>query len=80
MCNQAGAYLSALIESTDEFIWAVDLDYRLTTSNSALRNYVEITLASTLGWECASTTRSASSSVDTSRDGVLQQVSESPFS
>jgi len=31
------ANLSALIESTDDLIWSVDLDYRLLTFNNALR-------------------------------------------
>jgi diguanylate cyclase (GGDEF)-like protein/PAS domain S-box-containing protein len=37
MPNQAKANLSALIESTEDLIWSVDLDYRLITFNRALR-------------------------------------------
>ena len=37
---QAEANLSALIESTEDFIWSVDLDYRLLTFNTALRDDV----------------------------------------
>jgi len=33
MPNQAEANLSALIESTEDLIWSVDLDYRLITFN-----------------------------------------------
>ena len=38
MRNQAEANLSALIESTEDFIWSVDLDHRLIAFNSAFRN------------------------------------------
>jgi hypothetical protein len=34
--HRAEANLSALIESTEDIIWSVDLDYRLVTFNSAL--------------------------------------------
>ena len=37
MLNQAEANFEALIESTDDLIWVVDLDYRLTLLNSSLR-------------------------------------------
>ncbi|MFY9855287.1 MAG: PAS domain-containing protein, partial [Terracidiphilus sp.] len=35
---QAQANLSALIESTQDFIWSVDLEYRLITFNKALEH------------------------------------------
>src|ERR1022692_849076 len=38
--HQAEANLSALIESTNDLIWSVDLDYRLLTFNNALRDDV----------------------------------------
>jgi diguanylate cyclase (GGDEF)-like protein/PAS domain S-box-containing protein len=39
MCNQAEARLSALLESTDDPIWSVDLNFALTSINrAALRN------------------------------------------
>src|ERR1035437_252732 len=41
MPNQAEANLSALIESTEDLIWSVDLDYRLITFNRALRQHIE---------------------------------------
>src|ERR1035438_10014611 len=41
MLNQAEAHLSALIESSEDLVWAVDLDYRLTAFNSALRKHIE---------------------------------------
>jgi diguanylate cyclase (GGDEF)-like protein/PAS domain S-box-containing protein len=37
MPSQAEANLSALIESTEDLVWSVGLDYCLTTINSALR-------------------------------------------
>jgi PAS domain S-box-containing protein len=40
MRNQAEANLSALIESTDDLIWLVDLDSRLITFNSALQKHI----------------------------------------
>jgi diguanylate cyclase (GGDEF)-like protein/PAS domain S-box-containing protein len=40
MRNQAEANLSALIESTEDLIWSVDLDYRLILFNSALRRNI----------------------------------------
>ena len=41
MSNRAEANLSALIESTTSLIWSVDLEYRLTVFNSALRQHFE---------------------------------------
>jgi PAS domain S-box-containing protein len=41
MLNQAETHLAALIESSEDLIWAVDLNYRLTTFNSALSKHVE---------------------------------------
>ena len=43
MSNHAEANLSALIESTDDLIWSVDLDYRLIAFNSALVQHIEAT-------------------------------------
>src|ERR1017187_10381640 len=40
MRKQAEANLSALIESTDDLIWSVDLDFRLLTFNSALEKHM----------------------------------------
>ena len=42
MLNQTGENLSALIDSTEDFIWSVDTDYRLLTFNSALRRYYQV--------------------------------------
>jgi two-component system, cell cycle sensor histidine kinase and response regulator CckA len=39
--GRAEANLSALIESTDDLIWSVDLEYRLLTFNRALRDNFE---------------------------------------
>ena len=39
--QQAAANLSALIESTEDFIWSIDLDFGLLTFNSALRRHIE---------------------------------------
>jgi diguanylate cyclase (GGDEF)-like protein/PAS domain S-box-containing protein len=44
MSNQAEANLAALIESTEDLIWSVDLDYRLITFNRALRENIKETL------------------------------------
>jgi len=41
MRNQAEANLLALIESTEDLIWSVDLDYRKIVFNRALRENVE---------------------------------------
>jgi len=41
MGNQSEAKLSALIESTNDLIWSVDLDFRLTAFNRALRENIE---------------------------------------
>src|SRR5271157_3343292 len=43
MSNQAEANLAALIESTEDLIWSVDLDYRLITFNRALRENIKET-------------------------------------
>ncbi len=40
MRNQAEANLKALIESTEDLIWSVGLDYRLITFNSALQRHI----------------------------------------
>ncbi len=40
MPHSAKANLSALIESTEDLIWSVDLDYRLITFNQALRQNI----------------------------------------
>jgi diguanylate cyclase (GGDEF)-like protein/PAS domain S-box-containing protein len=39
--DQAEANLSALIESTEDLIWSVDLDYGLLTYNKAFRRHAE---------------------------------------
>jgi diguanylate cyclase (GGDEF)-like protein/PAS domain S-box-containing protein len=39
--SQAEANLAALIESTDDLIWSVDLDYRKVVFNNALRENLE---------------------------------------
>ncbi|MFZ0745197.1 MAG: PAS domain S-box protein [Terracidiphilus sp.] len=41
MASQSSAGLSALIDSTEDFIWSVDLNYRLLAFNAALRKYYE---------------------------------------
>jgi PAS domain S-box-containing protein len=41
MRNQAKANLSALIESTEDLIWSVDLDYRKVVFNRALKENIE---------------------------------------
>jgi diguanylate cyclase (GGDEF)-like protein/PAS domain S-box-containing protein len=38
--QQAAANLYALIESTEDLIWSIDLDYRIVTFNSAMQSYV----------------------------------------
>ena len=43
MPHQAQANLSALIESTHDLIWSVDLEYRLITFNKALQNDLQNT-------------------------------------
>jgi PAS domain S-box-containing protein len=43
--GQADANLTALIESTDDPIWSVDLDYRLLTFNTAFRKDLQSTFA-----------------------------------
>jgi diguanylate cyclase (GGDEF)-like protein/PAS domain S-box-containing protein len=43
MPYQANANLSALIESTEDLIWSVDLDYRLIAFNSAFQKHFEDT-------------------------------------
>jgi diguanylate cyclase (GGDEF)-like protein/PAS domain S-box-containing protein len=42
MPNQMHADLSALIDSTDDFIWSVDDEYRLLAFNAALQSYYEV--------------------------------------
>jgi diguanylate cyclase (GGDEF)-like protein/PAS domain S-box-containing protein len=42
MPYQAEAILSALIESTDDFVWSVDLNFGLLTFNRAMRQNFEI--------------------------------------
>ena len=42
MPNQAEANLSALIESTEDLIWSVDLDDRLMTCNRAMQRAIEV--------------------------------------
>ena len=44
MPHQAKANLSALIESTEDLIWSVDLDYRLIAFNQAVRQNIWDTL------------------------------------
>src|SRR5271170_2268283 len=39
--QQAAANLSALIESTEDLIWSIDLNFGLLTFNSALRRHLE---------------------------------------
>jgi PAS domain S-box-containing protein len=39
--EQAVAHLAALIDSTEDFVWSVDLDFRLVTFNRALQRYCE---------------------------------------
>ena len=41
MPHQAEANLSALIESTEDLIWSVDLEYRLITFNRALQRHIQ---------------------------------------
>ena len=41
MPHQAEANLSALIESTHDLIWSVDLEYRLITFNKALQQHTQ---------------------------------------
>ena len=41
--SQADANLSALIESTEDLIWSIDLNYGLLTFNHALQRHVETT-------------------------------------
>jgi diguanylate cyclase (GGDEF)-like protein/PAS domain S-box-containing protein len=41
MLDQTHENLSTLIDSTKDFIWSVDTEYRLLTFNSALRRYYE---------------------------------------
>lgn len=41
--SQAEANLSALIESTEDLIWSIDLNYGLLTFNSALKRHVKST-------------------------------------
>jgi diguanylate cyclase (GGDEF)-like protein/PAS domain S-box-containing protein len=43
MPYQAKANLAALIESTEDLIWSVDLDYRLIAFNSAFQKHIEVT-------------------------------------
>ena len=47
--NQPHNYLSALIDSTDDFIWSVDLDYRLVAFNTALSNYYAVNFGTQAG-------------------------------
>ena len=42
MPHKAKANLSALIESTEDLIWSVDLDYQLITFNQALHRDIEL--------------------------------------
>ena len=39
--SAAEAHLSALIESTEDHVWSVDLDYRLVTFNRAFQESIE---------------------------------------
>ena len=40
--HQAAANLTALIESTEDLIWSIDLDFGLLTFNQALRRHIEV--------------------------------------
>ncbi len=42
MSTQTDFDLSALIDSTEDMIWSVDLDFRLVTLNAAMRTYCEV--------------------------------------
>jgi diguanylate cyclase (GGDEF)-like protein/PAS domain S-box-containing protein len=42
MCNQADLYLSALIDRSQDLLWAVDLDCHLTAFNDAFRKNMEL--------------------------------------
>ena len=48
MPHQAKANFAALIESTDDYIWSVDLDYRLITFNLAAQRGLEADLGTHL--------------------------------
>jgi diguanylate cyclase (GGDEF)-like protein/PAS domain S-box-containing protein len=39
--HQAAANLSALIESTEDLVWSIDLNFALLTFNSALKRHIE---------------------------------------
>jgi len=43
MCAQVEAHFTALIESTEDLIWSVDLDHRLIAFNRAFRHSIETT-------------------------------------
>jgi hypothetical protein len=51
---QAEANLSALIESTEDLIWSVDLDDCLVTFNSALKQHISSHYRNFLGHRAAS--------------------------
>jgi diguanylate cyclase (GGDEF)-like protein/PAS domain S-box-containing protein len=48
MAKEAEANLAALIESTEDYIWSVDLDYRLITFNRAAKRSLETNLGASL--------------------------------
>ena len=51
MRNHAEANLAALIESTDDLIWSVDLDYRLLAFNSAIKQQINSSLQLGCTWK-----------------------------
>jgi diguanylate cyclase (GGDEF)-like protein/PAS domain S-box-containing protein len=48
MAKEAEANLAAIIESTEDYIWSVDLDYRLITFNQAAKRRLETNLGASL--------------------------------
>ena len=79
MRKQAEANLSGLIESTDDLIWSVDLDYRLITFNSALQKHILTTNGVRLAAGMLPVETMRTESADFMRPLYDRAVREGPF-
>jgi diguanylate cyclase (GGDEF)-like protein/PAS domain S-box-containing protein len=79
MRNQAEANLKALIESTEDLIWSVDLDCRLITFNSALQKHILATTGVQLAAGMLPMEIMEPESVDFMRPLYERALQEGPF-
>ena len=79
MRNQAEANLKALIESTEDLIWSVDLEYRLIAFNSALQKHILATTGVRLAAGMLPTETMEAESADFMRPLYDRALQEGPF-